>query len=55
MVRDDVKDWPADIAGMIDEIKPIAVVALVGMNDRQLIRSDQWQAGQTDRAMGCRI
>lgn len=41
MVRDDVKDWPGDISAMIDEVQPIAVVALVGMNDRQLIRSDK--------------
>lgn len=41
MVRDDVKNWPGDITGMIEETKPIAVVALVGMNDRQLIRNSQ--------------
>jgi len=41
MVRNDVKDWPADIAGHIEATKPIAVVALVGMNDRQLIRASQ--------------
>lgn len=38
MVRDDVRDWPATINEMIELEKPIAVVALVGMNDRQLIR-----------------
>ncbi len=37
MVREDVRNWPADIAATIDEVNPIAVVALVGMNDRQLI------------------
>ncbi len=37
-VRDDVKDWPKDIAGHIDEIKPIAIVFLGGMNDRQQMR-----------------
>jgi hypothetical protein len=41
MVRDDVKNWPADIAGLVEETRPIAVVALVGMNDRQLIRNSQ--------------
>ncbi len=34
-VRNDVKDWPGDIAFHIDEIKPAAVVILGGMNDRQ--------------------
>ncbi|MCF6320224.1 MAG: DUF459 domain-containing protein [Rhizobiaceae bacterium] len=37
-VRDDVKNWPADIAAHIAEVKPIAVVFLNGMNDRQQMR-----------------
>lgn len=51
MVRDDVRDWPGTIDALIDAEKPIVVVALVGMNDRQQIRdssgrfnklTDQW-------------
>ncbi|MGB7286845.1 MAG: SGNH family hydrolase, partial [Salaquimonas sp.] len=38
MVRDDVKNWPESIDSLIDQEKPIVVVALVGMNDRQQIR-----------------
>lgn len=38
MVRDDVRDWPGTIAEMMDVEEPIVVVALVGMNDRQMIR-----------------
>jgi hypothetical protein len=51
MVRDDVRDWPGSIDALIEAEKPIVVVALVGMNDRQQIRdssgrfnklTDQW-------------
>lgn len=51
MVRDDVRDWPGTINEMIDQEKPVAVIALVGMNDRQQLRtaegkfaklSDEW-------------
>jgi len=35
LVRDDVVDWPKRIPELIAELKPIAVVNLVGMNDRQ--------------------
>lgn len=61
LVRDDVHDWPATVAAMISEVKPIAVVALVGMNDRQLIRtggkrldklSSDWQSEYDRRADG---
>ncbi|MEM8651902.1 MAG: SGNH family hydrolase [Pseudomonadota bacterium] len=38
LVRDDVVDWPNVIPALIEEHKPIAVVALVGMNDRQQMR-----------------
>ena len=37
-VRDDVKDWPGTIGAEIDEVKPVAVVVLLGMNDRQEMR-----------------
>ncbi len=35
IVRDDVINWPDTLPALIDEFKPIAVVNLVGMNDRQ--------------------
>ena len=37
-VRNDVKDWPADIAKHAEELKPIAIVFLNGMNDRQQMK-----------------
>ena len=46
IVRDDVQDWPSTIGGIIDETKPIIVVALVGMNDRQQMRT---QAGRVPK------
>ena len=61
IVRDDVQDWPSTIGGIIDETKPIIVVALVGMNDRQQMRtqagrvpklSDAWQAEYKKRVDG---
>ncbi|MCC0021230.1 MAG: DUF459 domain-containing protein [Nitratireductor sp.] len=39
LVRDDVVDWPAKTASLIEEQKPVAVVVLVGMNDRQQLRT----------------
>ncbi len=53
LVRDDVVDWPRAVPAMIEEVRPAAVVILVGMNDRQLMRlasgrvdklSDEWKA-----------
>lgn len=53
MVRDDVVDWPQKTAEAIAEIKPVAVIVQVGMNDRQQMRlesgrvaklSDEWKA-----------
>lgn len=38
LVRDDVIDWPSVTPGLIEEHKPIAVLSLVGMNDRQAMR-----------------
>ncbi len=35
LVRDDVINWPEYIPTLIEEFKPAAIVALVGMNDRQ--------------------
>lgn len=39
LVRDDVHDWPNSVGAMIETVKPVAVIALVGMNDRQMIRT----------------
>jgi hypothetical protein len=41
MVRDDVQDWPNKIAELVESTKPVIVVALVGMNDRQQIRTSE--------------
>lgn len=38
IVRDDVIDWANVVPTMIEEEKPIAVIALIGMNDRQQMR-----------------
>ena len=59
VVRNDVQDWPSTIGAMIEENKPVVVVALVGMNDRQQMRtqggrlpklSDEWKAEYRSRA-----
>ncbi|MBE7183907.1 MAG: DUF459 domain-containing protein [Methylobacterium mesophilicum] len=34
-VRDDVVDWPRSVAAMVEKEKPVAVVAMLGSNDRQ--------------------
>ncbi|MGI9352944.1 MAG: SGNH/GDSL hydrolase family protein [Rhizobiaceae bacterium] len=58
IVRDDVVDWGARVPEIIEELKPIAVISLVGMNDRQKMRlstgrveklSDPWKAEYTNR------
>jgi uncharacterized protein len=38
LVRSDVVDWPAVIGGYIEEVSPVAVLVVVGMNDRQQMR-----------------
>lgn len=57
-VRDDVKNWPVDIVAHIEEIKPVAVVFLSGMNDRQQMRlpsgrvnklTEEWLVGYNAR------
>lgn len=51
LVRDDVYDWPQEIAGLIEAEKPAALAVLLGSNDRQplrvegesqSVRSDAW-------------
>lgn len=53
LVREDVVDWPAKTAELIEAHRPVAVVVLVGMNDRQQLRlssgrveklTDPWKA-----------
>ena len=61
MVRDDVENWPSTVGDLIEETRPIVVVALVGMNDRQQMRlqsgrvpklSDEWKAAYKTRVEG---
>lgn len=58
LVRDDVIDWPSVVPQLIAEEKPIAVLVLAGMNDRQQMRlasgrvaklSDGWMKAYRDR------
>ena len=58
LVRDDVVNWPEKVPQLIEELKPIAVVSLVGMNDRQQMRlatgrvnklSEPWAAAYNAR------
>jgi len=57
-VRSDVYDWPAEIKKLVDEVKPSAIVAFIGTNDRQQMRvgevreqamSDAWIKEYTRR------
>lgn len=59
IVRDDVVDWQKRISELSEEEKPVAIVILVGMNDRQQMRtedgrlekmSDPWKANYVKRA-----
>ncbi len=61
IVRDDVVDWPTRTKELIEELNPVAVIILVGMNDRQQMRtskgrvsklSDAWTAGYNKRVEG---
>lgn len=40
LVRADVVNWPQRIGELVEELKPAYVVAMVGANDRQLIREN---------------
>lgn len=57
-VRKDYYDWQGEIAGIIEEVKPAAVVVMIGSNDRQQlsidgnredVRSDAWTREYTQR------
>ncbi|MCG6859460.1 MAG: DUF459 domain-containing protein [Salaquimonas sp.] len=50
LVRDDVQDWPATVPQLIAENNPVAVVVLVGMNDRQLMRLETGTVQKLDDA-----
>ena len=39
-VRNDIVDWPVTLPALVAEIKPAYVVAMVGSNDRQLMREN---------------
>ena len=41
IVRDDVVDWQKRISELTEEVEPVAIVFLVGMNDRQQMRTDE--------------
>lgn len=58
-VRNDVFDWPAEIAGLVTAEKAVAVVVMLGSNDRQqfqggdkreAVRSDAWTKAYEERA-----
>jgi hypothetical protein len=58
-VRDDFFDWPGEIAGIVEEEKPSAIVVMLGSNDRQQmkaaggrepVRSEGWTKEYTLRA-----
>lgn len=38
LVRDDFYDWPNEIPAIIEEVKPVIVVVMLGSNDRQIMR-----------------
>ena len=40
LVRDDYYDWPGRIGTLLDEQTPVAVIVMVGSNDRQQMRVD---------------
>jgi hypothetical protein len=58
-VRDDYYDWPGSIGAILEEVKPAAVVVMIGANDRQQmtvgenrerVRSEAWTQEYTARA-----
>ncbi|MEC9344132.1 MAG: SGNH family hydrolase [Pseudomonadota bacterium] len=58
LVRDDVIDWPQTVPELVAEHTPVAVIVMVGMNDRQQMRlpdgrvnklDDSWKAAYRKR------
>ncbi|MCB1454711.1 MAG: DUF459 domain-containing protein [Nitratireductor sp.] len=61
LVRDDVVNWPQRIGELVEEHRPVAVIFLAGMNDRQQMRtsagrvaklSDAWKSEYDSRVAG---
>lgn len=61
LVRDDYFNWPDKLSGYLDDVKPAALVVMVGANDRQQIKSGEakikvdtpeWNAAYTARVSG---
>jgi len=59
LVRDDFYNWPAEIKGVLESEKPVAVIVMLGSNDRQVMtvggnreppRSDAWTKEYEARA-----
>ncbi len=59
LVRDDFYNWPAEIKGLLENERPVAVVVMIGSNDRQTMsvggnreppRSDAWTKEYEARA-----
>ena len=59
LVRDDFYDWPASIKEVLESEKPVAVIAMIGSNDRQSMqvgdnreppRTDAWTKQYEQRA-----
>jgi hypothetical protein len=57
-VRTDIVDWSVDLQPLVDEFKPVYIVAMLGSNDRQQIRKDgqrlkkqtpEWLEAYTER------
>ncbi|MCJ8521298.1 DUF459 domain-containing protein [Rhizobium tarimense] len=40
LVRQDYYDWPQQLPGMIEEVKPALVVVMIGANDRQQMKTE---------------
>lgn len=58
LVRDDFYNWPKEIPAIIEEIKPVIVIVMLGSNDRQIMRIDnksvkvglpEWEAEYVSR------
>lgn len=61
LVRDDYFNWPEKLSGYLDDVRPAALVVMVGANDRQQIKSGdtklkvdtpEWSAAYTAKVSG---
>src|SRR5690606_32908136 len=49
LVRDDFYDWPGEIGGVLESEKPVAVIVMLGSNDRQSMKvGDNREQPRTD-------